>query len=75
MNNKKKQRELIQALLDGYEAELDELSEVYGCTNVRHFYYSAHRGTWILQFNIGEDQEFDTKKEMMDWIANECLQE
>ena len=70
-----KKSEYAQACIDSYEEELRELKDVYGLGNVKGFYYSPHRGTWILQFNIGEDQEFDTKKEMMDWIANESLQE
>lgn len=49
-----------------YEQENAEVAEY--APNVEDFYYSDHIGVWYLVFKDGEDMEFDTKQEMMDWI-------
>lgn len=64
-----------EACVASYEQELYELREIYGHNNVKAFYYSEHRGTWILQFDVGEDEEFETKEEMLERLAREALSE
>lgn len=61
-------KDYLLMLQEAHEAELQELKEEYGIPNVMDFYYSSHRGTWILKFHVGEDDEFDTKQEMIEWI-------
>lgn len=56
---------------DSHRQELNELQEIHGAKNVTDFFYSEHRGSWILKFKEGEDQEFDTKQEMIQWIITE----
>lgn len=56
-----------------YHQELEELRERFN--NVTEFYYSTHRGTWILSFKKGEDQEFDTKAEAYQWLIEESMQD
>lgn len=52
-----------------YEEELREIQDY--APNVGGFYYSDHQGSWTLQFIKGEDQEFDSKDEMIQWIKDE----
>jgi hypothetical protein len=46
-----------------------ELAELY--PNVEDFYYTDHLGVWILTFKVGDDMEFDTKDEMIEWLKSE----
>lgn len=59
------------ACVDSHQQELKELKDQYGINNVKDFYYSNHRGTWILCFHEGADQEFDTKEELITWLTTE----
>lgn len=62
---------LMNTLIDSHEQELLEIKEDMGNNNVDDFYYSDHRGTWILTFIVGDDEEFSSKEEMMEWLRTE----
>lgn len=61
-----KKSEYMQACVDSYEEELQELKDLYGLGNVKGFYYSPHRGTWIITFSVGEDEEFESKNDLIE---------
>lgn len=67
--NKAERKIYRQSCVDSYEQENAEVVERF--SNIEDFYYSPHLGVWILKFKIGEDQEFETKQEMMDWLESE----
>jgi len=61
----------LNGLIESHEQEILELKETYGLTNLKDFYYSEHRGTWVAQWHEGVDNEFDTKEGMITWIKGE----
>lgn len=58
-----------ETCIASYEQENAEIVE--HAPNVEDFYYTEHLGVWILTFKKGDDMEFDTKAEMMEWIKSE----
>lgn len=65
----------LNGLIESHEQEILEIQENYSATNIKDFFYSEHRGTWVMQFKKGEDMEFDTKDDLMKWIAAENADE
>jgi hypothetical protein len=67
--NREERRVYRDSCIASYEKELQELQDM--APNVGGFFYSDHLGVWILQFKDGEDQEFDTKDEMIQFIKDD----
>lgn len=65
---------ILVSIFAGHFQEIDELREKWGCNNVEDIFYSEHRGNWIMTFKSGNDQEFDTKEEAIEWIKMESAQ-
>lgn len=60
-------RAAVQSLFDSHQQEIDELA----ASNVEDFFYEKHAKQWRLIFKKGEDQYFDSKQEMLDWIRSD----
>ena len=59
-----------QACVDSHEQELTEIRD--WANNVKDFYWNEHRGTWIVQYKNGlEDDEFDSKDDMMKFLESD----
>jgi hypothetical protein len=56
-----------------YRAELTEIQSY--APNIGGFFYSEHRGSWVLQFYRGDDEEFDTKVDLVNRISDESNQD
>lgn len=67
--NKQDRKTLLVALTASYIQEMAEINDY--APNVEDIYYSEHLGSWIITFENGDDQEFETKEEAIAWIKAE----
>ena len=66
----------LNSLIESKKQIITELEDLYGVNNVKDFFYSEHRGAWIVLFkNDIEDQEFDIFAGMMEWLQTEGNEE
>lgn len=61
--NDTERRIFKESCISSYKQEMIEINE--WAPNVEDIYYSDHLGVWIVTFKVGDDQEFDTKEELI----------
>lgn len=68
---KEEKRIFRRTLEASYRQEIEELNE--WAPNVEDVYYDDHRGTWVVTYKNGlEDDEFDTKEELYSYLNLEA---
>jgi len=64
--NREERRIFKDTCIASYVQEMQEINE--WAPNVEDIYFSEHLGVWIVTFKNGDDQEFDTKEEMLKFL-------
>lgn len=68
--NNTERRVFKDGCIASYKMEMLEINE--WAPNVDDIYYSDHLGRWIVTFKYGDDQEFDTKEDVIEFLKSDA---